>query len=66
MDEQAVRALADAAGLPLAEGREAFLAPPLSAWFTGENELSDLMAAPEHDAVEPITSPTWRPRASST
>jgi hypothetical protein len=66
VDEQTVRALAEAAGLALAEGREAALAAPLAGWLAGENELSDLMAAPEHDAVEPITFPTWRPRASST
>ena len=52
--EAQVRMLADVAGLPLAVGRERLLAPTLSAWLAGANELNRTMSAPEHRAVTPI------------
>ena len=55
LDEAAVRALADAADLPLPAGREALVAEQLSTWLTAANELNRKMAAPEHLGVAPIT-----------
>jgi hypothetical protein len=52
--EARVRMLAAVAGLPLAAGRERLLAPTLSAWLAGANELNRTMSAPEHRAVTPI------------
>ena len=52
--EAQVRTLAAVAGLPLAVGRERLLAPTLSAWLAGANELNRTMSAPEHRAVTPI------------
>ena len=52
--EAQVRMLAAVAGLPLAAGRERLLAPTLSAWLAGANELNRTMSAPEHRAVTPI------------
>jgi hypothetical protein len=52
--EAQVRMLAAVAGLPLAVGREKLLAPTLSAWLAGANELNRMMSAPEHRAVTPI------------
>ena len=39
---------------PLAVGRERLLAPTLSAWLAGANELNRTMSAPEHWTVTPI------------
>ncbi len=55
VSETTVRALADLAGLPLEEGREALIAPQLAEWLAGANELSRKMAGPEHRGVTPIT-----------
>jgi len=55
LDATAVRALANAADLPLPAGREVLVAEQLSAWLTAANELNRKMAAPEHLAVTPIT-----------
>jgi len=52
--EARVPMLAAVAGLPLAAGRERLLAPTLSAWLAGANELNRTMSAPEHRAVTPI------------
>ena len=52
--EARVRMLAAVAGLPLAAGRERLLAPTLSAWLAGANELNRTMSAPEHWTVTPI------------
>lgn len=59
-----IQELAAAAGLPLAEGRAGILAAPLAGWLAGENALSDVLAAPEHVAVEPITAVSWLRPAS--
>jgi hypothetical protein len=53
--EATVRALADLAGLPLAQGREALLAPHLSDWLTAANELNRNMSKPEYLTVMPAT-----------
>lgn len=55
VSEAAVRMLADLAGLPLEEGREALLAPQLSDWLTAANELNRKMSAPEYLAIMPAT-----------
>jgi hypothetical protein len=52
--EAQVRMLTAVAGLPLAAGRARLLAPTLSAWLAGANELNRTMNAPEHRAVGPI------------
>ncbi|WP_426241616.1 hypothetical protein [Nocardioides sp. LHG3406-4] len=50
-----VRALADAADLPLGDDRLAPMAELLSAWLPAANELSRKMSQPEHDRLMPIT-----------
>jgi hypothetical protein len=55
IDAQAVRALAEYAGLPLAAGREAVLAPTLEAWVADAEALSLKMSAPEHWTLTPAT-----------
>lgn len=50
-----VRALAELAGLPLGEGREALLAPQLSDWLSAANELSRKMSEPEYWTIKPAT-----------
>lgn len=55
LDEADVRALALAADLKLPAGREALVAEQLGAWLTAANELNRKMAAPEHQAITPIT-----------
>ena len=50
----AVRSLAAAAALPLAEGRDALLAPQLQIWISGANELSRHMSKPEHWMLAPV------------
>jgi hypothetical protein len=55
MNEQHVRALADAAELPLDEERLSLIAPQLGAWLEAANELSRKLAAGEHQAMLPIT-----------
>lgn len=50
-----VRDLAAYAGLPLASGREAAVAPVLRAWLADANALSRKMSAPEHTALTPVT-----------
>jgi len=55
VSEAAVCTLADLAGLPLAEGREALLAPQLSDWLTAANELSRKMSKPQYQTIVPAT-----------
>src|SRR5690606_170036 len=55
IDPEAVRALAVHAGLPLAPGREAMVAPVLNAWLADANALSRKMSAPEHWTLAPVT-----------
>jgi hypothetical protein len=55
VNEQDVRALCSAADLPLGEERLSLLAPRLTAWVEAANELSRILAAPEHQSVIPIT-----------
>jgi hypothetical protein len=55
MNEQDVKALSDVAGLPLSQERMALVAPLLSTWLEAANELSGMIAAPEHRALVPIT-----------
>ena len=55
VSEASVRTLADLAGLPLEEGREALLAPQLSDWLTAANELNRKMSKPEYLTVMPAT-----------
>lgn len=52
---ETTRLLAKLAGLPLAEGREALLAPQLGEWLTAANELNRKMSEPEHRLVTPAT-----------
>jgi hypothetical protein len=52
---EAVRALAAYAGLPLAPGREAAVAPVLRAWLADANALSRKMSAPDHRTLTPVT-----------
>jgi hypothetical protein len=49
-----VRLLAEVAGLSLAEGRAALLAPQLDIWIRGATKLSRKMSAPEHRTVAPV------------
>lgn len=55
MNEQHIRALAEAAELPLSEDRLALVAPLLSTWLDDANELSSSMAAPDRHDLVPIT-----------
>jgi hypothetical protein len=55
VSETSVRTLADLAGLPLEEGREALLAPQLSDWLTAANELNREMSKPEYLSIMPST-----------
>jgi hypothetical protein len=55
IDEQAVRALAVAADLPLPPERLGLVADQLAEWLTAANELSRKMSAPEHQTVMPAT-----------
>ena len=55
MNEQEVKALGEAAELPLGDDRLALIAPQLTAWLEAANELNRAMAAPEHQTVLPIT-----------
>lgn len=55
MNEQHVRALAEAAELPLSEDRLALIAPLLSTWLDAANELSSTMAAAERQGLVPVT-----------
>ena len=54
IDEATVRMLAGLAGLPLADGRAALLAPQLDVWISGANELSRKMSEPAHRTVTPV------------
>ena len=54
IDAAAVRSLAAAAALPLAEGRDTLLAPQLQIWISGANDLSRKMSEPEHWMLAPI------------
>ncbi len=56
VDQDAVRALARAAALPLGEDRLAAAAALLGAWTSAANELSRIMSASEHRTILPITS----------
>jgi len=55
VNEHDVKALSEAANLPLSEQRLGLVAPLLSTWLEAANELSRTMAAPEHSGVVPIT-----------
>jgi hypothetical protein len=55
VDEQGVRLLARAAGLPLDDERLPAVAELLGTWLGAANELSRTMSAPEHLAVMPAT-----------
>jgi hypothetical protein len=55
IDAPSVRALAEYAGLALAPGREAVLAPTLDAWVADAEALSLKMSAPEHWTLAPAT-----------
>jgi hypothetical protein len=55
VNEQDVRALCEAADLPLGDERLSLLAPALSTWVDAANELNQMLAAPEHQGVIPIT-----------
>ena len=55
VSEATVRTLANLAGLPLAEGREALLALQLRDWLTAANELNRKMSEPEHQTIMPLT-----------
>jgi hypothetical protein len=55
MNEQEVKALAEAADLPLRDERLALIAPQLTAWLVAANELNRALAAPEHQTGLPIT-----------
>lgn len=50
-----VRALAEYAGLGLAPGREAVIAPTLDAWVADANALSRKMSAGAHQDLVPAT-----------
>lgn len=52
---ETTRLLAKLAGLPLAEGREALLAPQLGEWLMAANELNRKMSEPEYSLVTPVT-----------
>jgi hypothetical protein len=56
VDETTVKTLAEAADLPLEEGRAELIAPLLGAWLEGANELGRKLQAPELQAVMPITT----------
>lgn len=51
----AVSAMARAAGLPLAAGRESALLPILDAWLRDSASLNALMQGDEHRETLPIT-----------
>ena len=53
--DEAVRALAVAADLPLAREREGMLSGQLTEWLTAANELNRKMSAPEHWTLAPVT-----------
>jgi hydrogenase/urease accessory protein HupE len=55
VNEDAVRALARAAALPLAEDRIAAVTALLGDWLAAANDLSRTMSAPEHRGTAPIT-----------
>ncbi len=62
IDEEGVRWLAAAAGLPLAEERLALVATLLNAWLPPANELSRTMSALElREHMPIIRSPVHRP-----
>jgi hypothetical protein len=52
---EGLRALAAAADLPLAEGREAEIAAQLNEWLAAANELSAKMSAREYSEILPVT-----------
>ena len=55
ISHEQIRALADAADLPLADDRLAPIAELLSAWLPAATELSRTMSQAEHDHLMPIT-----------
>jgi Asp-tRNA(Asn)/Glu-tRNA(Gln) amidotransferase C subunit len=55
VDAEDVRALAEIAELPLAEGREGPIAEQLAEWLTAANELNRKMSAAQHWRITPIT-----------
>jgi hypothetical protein len=55
VNEQEVKALSEAADLPLGEERLEVIAPQLTAWLEAANDLNRALAAPEHQTVMPIT-----------
>jgi hypothetical protein len=56
MDEDTVRALADAADLELPAERVQLVARQLGVWLAAANELSAKLAAEEHLTVLPIAT----------
>jgi hypothetical protein len=56
MENDTVRALARAAGLPLDDERVPLVAAQLDAWLSAANELSRKLGADELRAVMPVTS----------
>jgi hypothetical protein len=55
VDESKVSILAEVAGLPLGEEREANIAPPLSQWLADANELNRKMSEGKFWEVAPTT-----------
>lgn len=55
MNEKTVKALSEAADLPLGEERLSLIAPRFAGWLVVANELSRTLAAAEHQTVLPIT-----------
>jgi hypothetical protein len=62
LTEADVRALGGVAGLPLAAGRSAVVAPSLAVWVSLANELSRKMSEPEHRALAPVVAFAHPPR----
>jgi hypothetical protein len=56
MNEETVRELARMADLERDEDRPALIAPQLAVWIEAANELSRVLAEPEHQTVLPITT----------
>jgi hypothetical protein len=55
INEDAVRALAAIAGVPMHEGEAAAVVEVLAAWLPDANELSRKMRRPEYLTVTPAT-----------
>ncbi|WP_448613897.1 hypothetical protein [Modestobacter sp. URMC 112] len=55
VDDEGVRALAKAAGLPIPDERLPLVAAQLGEWLAAANDLNHKMSALEHLTVTPIT-----------